>query len=388
MIKTTTTFEKNLNAYLSGKRTIINQGGTSSGKSWAILQLLFLVAHKSDEPLIISVVSYALPHLRLGVMRDFDKILLSAGINPDSVKNKTDHYYKIGKSTIEFFGSDNLAKVVGPRRDILFVNEANHLKYEIYQQLSVRTTQRIFIDFNPTSEFWVHTELIPRGNCAFIKTNYKQNELLDPRIIAEIESRKDNANWWRVYGLGEIGQLEGLIFPNWEYGEFNPDGLSHGFGLDFGFTNDPDAMSKDVIDKKRKLIYVDECFYIAGQLMGELSDNMSNYAARNDQIIADCAEPRLIANLKTDHIGKSGTKRSFNIQEVKKTGQVGEWLRLMQDYKFILTEGSFNYAKELNNYIWSDKRAGIPIDAWNHLIDGTRYRFMAQTQTRPVTRAY
>lgn len=378
MIKTTTTFEKNLDAYLSGKRTIINQGGTSSGKTWAILQLLFLIAHKSDESLIISVVSYALPHLRLGAMRDFDKILLSAGINPDSVKNKTDHYYKIGKSTIEFFGTDRLDKVVGPRRDILFVNEANHVRHDIYQQLSVRTTQRIFIDFNPTSEFWVHTELIPRGNCEFIKTNYKHNELLDPRIIAEIESRKDNKNWWRVYGLGEIGQLEGLIFPNWEYGEFNPDGLSHGFGLDFGFTNDPDAMAKDVIDKKRKLIYIDECFYQTGLLPSELSDRIGEFAGRNDQIIADSADPRMIANLRT----------KYNIQGVKKTGQVGEWLRLMQDYKFILTEGSFNYAKELNNYVWSDKRAGIPIDAWNHLIDGTRYRFMAQNQMRPVTRAY
>ena len=311
-------------------------------------------------------------------MRDFDNILVSAGIIPDSVKNKTDHYYKIGKCIIEFFGTDNLAKVHGPRRDILFVNEANHIKHDIYVQLAIRTRDKIFIDFNPTSEFWVHTEIVPAGNCVVIKSTYLNNDYLNKGIIQEIESRKNNTNWWRVYGLGEIGQLEGLIFPNWEYGEFNPDGLSHGFGLDFGFTNDPDAMAKDVIDKKKKLIYIDECFYQTGLLPSELSDRIGEFARRNDQIIADSADPRMIANLRT----------KYNIQGVKKTGQVGEWLRLMQDYKFILTEGSFNYAKELNNYTWSDKRAGIPIDAWNHLIDGTRYRFMAQTQTRPVTKAY
>jgi len=377
-VQTTTTFRKIYDAYYhSDNRVIINQGGTSSGKTWAILQLLFAIAVSSPVPLIISVVSYALPHLRLGAMRDFDNILLSAGLIPDKHKNKTENFYRINQSIIEFFGTDNLSKVVGPRRNILFVNEANHIKHEIYQQLSVRTKERIFIDYNPVSEFWVHTDTIPNGNCTFLKTTYLDNELLDPRIVKEIESRKHNENWWRVYGLGEIGILEGVIFPAWEYGSFD-DTLSFGFGLDFGFTNDPDAMGKIAINEKIKTFYVHECFYQSGQLPSELSDNIGNYAGRNDLIVADSADPRMIATLE----------KKYNIRGVKKTGQVGEWLRLMQDYKWIVTESSFNFGKELNNYTWSDKRAGIPIDAWNHLIDGSRYYFMNKNQIRPTTKAY
>jgi len=372
---TTTTFDKTIDAYLSDKRTIVNQGGTSSGKSWAIMQLLFLVAYRSDEPLIISVVSYALPHLRLGVMRDFDNILISAGIVPDTIKNKTDHYYKIGKSTIEFFGTDNLAKVHGPRRDILFVNEANHIKYDIYTQLTVRTKSKIFIDFNPVSEFWVHDELMPSGNCAFIKTTYLDNELLDSSIIKEIESRRNNKNWWRVYGLGEIGQLEGVIFANWRYDEFDKT-LPYAFGLDFGFHPDPDAMAKWAINRKHKKIYADECFYKYEQTPGELKNSVSDHANRNDLIIADSADPRLIRELSTE----------FNIRGISKRGTVAEWLRIMQDYEIIITEDSHNLAKELNNYVWNDKKAGIPIDGWDHLISGGRYVLMDQHQKARMMR--
>ena len=194
-------------------------------------------------------------------------------------------------------------------------------------------------------------------------------------------SKKDNPkfeNWWRVYALGEMGKFEGTIFPNWDHGDFNPDGLPFRFGLDFGFHPHPDSMVKVAIDSKKKIIYLEECFYKSGQLPSELSDSIGNYASRNDKIIADSADPRMIANLRL----------KYNIEGVKKTGTIAEWIRLMQDYKFILTDESHNTAKEFNNYVWDDKKAGIPIDAWNHQIDPARYVFMAQTQTRPVTKAY
>ena len=152
--KATSVFEKNIRAYMSGATLIINQGGTRSSKSYSIMQLLFLIAYKSKNRLIISVCSYALPHLKLGVMRDFDNILMSYGINVGSIKNITESTYKIGNSLIEFFGVDNLGKVHGPARDILFLNECNYVKHEIFEQLAIRTRSTIFLDYNPSREFW------------------------------------------------------------------------------------------------------------------------------------------------------------------------------------------------------------------------------------------
>ena len=138
------------------------------------------------------------------------------------------------------------------------------------------------------------------------------------------------------------------------------------YGLDFGFSPDPDAMSKVAIDRKHKKIYVDECFYVTEQTPAQLKESVNIHADRHNLIIADCAEPRLISELRSD----------FNIKGIRKTGTVSEWLRIMQDYEIIITENSHSLAKELNNYVWSDKRAGIPIDDFNHLIDGIRYCVM------------
>ncbi len=379
--KITNVLRRNSEAYRAGHNLIVNQGGQGSSKNYSILQLFYNLAKNLPEQRIFTITSYALPHLKIGAIRDFENILRSAGENINAIHNKTDKFFRIGQSIVEYFGIRD-SKGVGPRRDYLYVNEINNrIDRKDFDHLFQRTHVCTLADLNPRNEFWLHDEVLPHFRHALIKSTFLDNPHLPKGEIRNIMSRKGKPefeNWWRVYALGEMGKFEGTIFPNWEYGEFNPDGLSHGFGLDFGFTNDPDAMAKDVIDKKKKLIYIDECFYQTGLLPSELSDRIGEFAGRNDQIIADSADPRMIANLRT----------KYNIQGVKKTGQVGEWLRLMQDYKFILTEGSFNYAKELNNYTWSDKRAGIPIDAWNHLIDGTRYRFMAQTQTRPVTKAY
>jgi len=184
-------------------------------------------------------------------------------------------------------------------------------------------------------------------------------------------------NWWRVYALGEMGKFEGTIFPNWDNGEWN-DTLPYGFGLDFGFHPAPDSFVKVAVDKKHKLIYAQECFYLTGLLPHELEDNVNEFATRNNHIIADSADNRMIANLE----------RKFNIQGVSKTGTVAEWIRLMQDYKIIVCGESYNLEKELNNYVWNDRKAGIPVDAFNHLIDAIRYYFMNMNQLRPVTRAY
>ena len=369
--KTTSVFYYNNEALKQGHDIIINQGGTRSGKTYSILQLLFLKALYSKKRLIISVVSRALPHLRLGAMRDFDNILLSWGIIPDDVKNRTESYYKIGNSVIEFFGADQTDKVHGPQRDILFVNEANFIKEEIFDQLLVRTEGAVFIDFNPSSRFWVHDSLIPSTKHSFIKTTYLDNECLSAKQVERIEAKKSNENWWRVYGLGEIGTLEGAILTNWRYGEFD-NTLPFGFGLDYGFHPDPDAMLKCAVSHKEKKIYWHECIYETSQGTNDLIANIGRYAQPNNVIIAESATPRTNYDLK----------KHFNIKPVIKTQTVADWLRIMQDYEIIITEGSSNLEKELLYYLWSDKKAGVPLDDWNHLIDAGRYYFMMNQVSR------
>jgi phage terminase large subunit len=367
-------FFKNSDAYQGKENLIINQGSTGSSKTWSILQLLYLIAKQSQEGLVISVTSYALPHLKMGAIRDFDKILIEFGINPGEICNRTENIYKINKSIIEFFGIEgNLAKVHGPRRDILFINEANKkITYDIFDQMHTRTRICTFLDYNPTSEFWVHTEVMPNFQHRYIHSTWRDNPFLSEIEKQKILSKYDKKgfeNWVKVYGEGEIGLIEGQIFINWIFGEFD-NSLPYGYGLDFGYHPDPDALTKVAIDEKRKKIYLDEGFYNSGQSTGELRQAVASTIARpNDLIIADCADPRMIKELK-----------GFNIHAVKKDGTVAEWIKIMQDYEIVSPENAYNLLRERDNYIWSDKKAGIPIDAFNHLIDAARYYFMWQKQ--------
>jgi phage terminase large subunit len=364
-MQTTKVFSKNIAAYNQKESLIINQGGTSSSKTYSILQLLFLIAYYSTRALVISVVSYAFPHLRLGAIRDFDNILIGEGIIPGDICNKTEMIYRIGNSVIEFFGTENLGKVHGPRRDILFINEANNIKYDIYTQLLIRTRECVFLDYNPTQSFWVHEEVMPSFKHQFIKSTYLDNNFLNENTIKQIEGRRKNANWWRVYGEGETGILEGAIFTNWKFGVFDM-ALPFTFGMDFGF-NDPDTLIKVAIDTKNKIIYADEKLYKSGNSSAQLKLWVTMHCSKDDLIIADCADARMIAELKAD----------FNIYPVNKAKwTVAEALKMMQSFQFVITETSYNLSKEMNNYVWDDKKAGVPIDAFNHCIDPIRYVYV------------
>ena len=363
----TEVFSKNLKAYRSGATLIINQGGQGSSKTFSILQLLYLIAKKGAKR--ITVVSYALPHLKHGAIADFDKILESFGETVALIKNKTECTYSIGKSTVDFFGiENNEAKSHGIRRDIPFINECNKkISYNVFDHLNSRTQECTFLDFNPDMEFWLHTKVIPNFKHVLIKSNYLDNPWLPNGELNNILMKRDKAgfeNWWQVYGLGELGKLEGAILPNWRYGEFD-NSLPYGFGCDFGF-NDPDVLIKVAIDRSKKIIYCDQKIYKEGNSADQLRQLIALHAVRNDLIIADCADARMIAELK----------RYFNINPVnKKKWTVAEALKIMQDYEIIITETSYDLAKELNNYIWNDRKAGIPIDDYNHAIDAVRYIF-------------
>ena len=372
MANLTNVFDRNLDAYQAGEHLIINQGGQGSSKTYSILQLLYLIAKKERKR--ITVASYALPHLKQGAMADFEKILESFGENPAALKNISESTYYIGRSSIEFFGIEgNIAKAHGPRRDILFINECNRkITYEVYDQLSTRTQGAVFLDYNPDQEFWVHDKLIPNFQHTLIKSTYLDNPWLPEKELNNIIAKKDKLgfeNWWKVYGLGELGKLEGAIFMNWRYlkeGEIFDPSFPYAFGLDFGF-NDPDALVKVAIDHKNKIIFAEEKIYKDGNSFQDLWVLIGEHCNRNDAITADCADARMISELK----------KYFNIKPVnKKTWTVSEALKMMQDYEIIIPEASTNLAKELSNYMWNDKKAGIPIDGFNHLIDGMRYRFM------------
>jgi phage terminase large subunit len=362
----TNVFTKNLAAYRSGSNLIINQGGQGSSKTFSILQLLYLIAKKETKR--ITVVSYALPHLKHGAMADFDKILKSFGENLD-IKNRTESVYFIGNSTIDFFGVEsNIEKAHGPRRDILFVNECNRkVSYDVFDHLNTRTQECTFLDFNPDQEFWLHDRVIPNFKHTLIKSNYLDNPWLPENELRNILMKKDKPgfeNWWTVYGLGELGKLEGAILSNWHYGEFDVS-LPYGYGCDFGF-NDPDTLIKIAVDKKKKIIYADQKIYKEGNSADQFRQMISFHANRNDAIIADCADARMISELK----------RYFNISPVNKAKwTVPEALKMMQDYEIIITDTSYDLARELNNYIWSDRKAGVPIGDFNHAIDAMRYYF-------------
>lgn len=360
--RTTTIFEKNITAYNNNERLIINKGGTRSSKTYSILQLLFLIAIKSKRPLIISVVSYALPHLKLGAMRDFEKIIQSYGLIPEKMKNISESYFKVGLSTIEFFGVDNLGKVHGPERDILYVNECNYIKsYDIIRQLMVRTRGSIFMDYNPSREFWIDTEIIGQRECNIIHSTYLENEFLTYEQIKEIESNKHNENWWRVYGLGLQGRLEDAILNNWKFGEFD-NSLPFIYGLDFG-SKHPDAMLKVAVDRTNKLLYWKEEVYKSGLSTTQLGQIIKSRNVNDKLIIADSASPRSIQDLKGQGLNISAVVKGLILDDIK----------MLWDYTIIVDPESYNLQKNLNNWIWLDKKGEIPIDVDDDLIDAGRY---------------
>ena len=377
-VKLTNVFARNAEAYRTGAKLVINQGGQGSSKTYSILQLLYLIA-KYHGPKRITIASYALPHLRSGVVPDFERIITDFGDNPGAIKNKSDMTYHLPNgSLIEFYGVEgNTAKAHGPRRDILFINECNRkITYEVFDQLNTRTQETTFLDFNPDIEFWLHDKVTPFFEHTLIKSNFIDNPYLPEKERQNILMKRDKPGfemWWQVYGLGELGRLEGAILGNWKYGSFDKS-LPYGYGLDFGFS-DPDAMVKVAIDHKRMIIYADEMIYKSGNSADALKGILKGLVTPHEQIIADCADARMIANLR----------REFNIMPVNKAKwTVVEALKLMQGYEIIITERSFNLAKELNNYIWDDKRAEKPIDDFNHLIDAMRYYFVRTMSSQGV----
>lgn len=365
-----------LRALLNNKRYIINKGGSRSSKTFSELQVFKTIADHSKKNEVNTIVSHSLPHLKGGAIRDFDNILISEGIEPDSIRIKNPYEYKLGSQIIEFVSFDKIGKALGGARDRLFINEANKMPFAICHHLMQRTTGSIFIDYNPSHKFWIDDNgYITNPESEVIHSTFLDNiqnlsegqiyDFQQAKIKAEIEEANDNKgywfNWWRVYGLGLDGIVEGAIFHNWKVGEFD-NSLPHSYGLDFG-SRDPDALIKCAIDRSKNKIYLKEEIYTTGLSSGQLLCEIKSKGVDNKLIIADSQATRTITDLKLG---------GLNIRPVIKT-MIVEGIKIMQDWEIIIDPESINLIREFTNYVWLDRKGEIPSDTENHGIDASRY---------------
>jgi phage terminase large subunit len=348
------------------KRVRIVCGGTGASNTISILLLLIDYAQTHDNE-TISVISESFPHLKRGVIRDFLNIMGEQNYFKDGAWNKTDYIYTFeNKSRIEFFSADQPGKVRGPRRDVLFMNEANNISYETYTQLEVRTKKIIWIDYNPVSEFWVYTEVIGKPNVDFVTLTYRDNEALEKSIVQAIEVRRGNKNWWRVYGEGLLGEAEGRIYKDWQtIDEVPHEARLERYGLDFGYTNDPTAIV--AIHFYNGGYILDEVCYLKGLTNKQIADLMLNQPRA--LVVADSAEPKSIDELTTYGISIIGSQKG--------QGSVLQGIQYVQDQRISVTKRSLNLLKEYRNYLWMTDKDGIivnePSPIFNHLMDAIRY---------------
>ena len=355
-------------------RIKIVQGGTSASKTYSILAVLIDKALRKDG-LEISIVAESIPHLRRGALKDFVKILKWTNRFYDQQLNKSllTYHFKNG-SVVEFFSADDASKLRGARRDILYINECNNVTFEAYNELAIRTKKEVYLDFNPANEFWVHKELKDEPDTDFIILTYKDNEALDESIVSQIEKNRDKAatssywaNWWRVYGLGEVGSLEGVVFTNWKEIDTIPkEAKLIGIGLDFGYTNDPTAAIE--IYNYNGTRIVNELVYRTGMVNSDIAKILPSGVI----IYADSSEPKSIEEIR---------RQGKTIKGVTKgADSINYGIDVMQRQDYLVTKQSTNLIKELRSYCWDTDKQGQrmrrPIDHYNHAIDALRYHEM------------
>ena len=359
-------------------------GGTSASKTISILLYLIARCQTDKTPTLTSIVSESFPHLRKGSMRDFINIMTEHGYFKDDSWSKTDFTYTFETgSKIEFFSADQPSKVRGPRRDRLFVNEGNNIHVEAFDQLLIRTKEFCYIDWNPVAEFFMYQDYIShRKDVEFITLTYLDNEALDQSIVNEIEARKNNKNWWRVYGEGKLGDVEGRIFTNWRIiDEIPHEARLIRRGLDFGYSVDPTSIV-DVYEYNGGYIY-DEQLYQKGLSNKQIADFIKNLPDPQTLVVADSAEPKSIDEIKMNGVNI--------IPCTKGKDSINYGIQLMQDKPTSITKRSVNGIKESRNYMWkTDKdgrNLGMPDGGLDHFLDATRYA-VASDQPSKTFKAY
>jgi phage terminase large subunit len=363
-IDTTNVFHK---AYKSSTRITCLQGGTRSSKTYSLCQL-FIVKALKETGKVFTICRKTLPALKGTAYRDVLELLKELGLYFEENHNKSELSYALNGNLIEFISVDQPQKIRGRKRDYLWLNEANEFNYEDYQQLILRTTDKVYLDYNPSDPYsWIYDKVITRDDCTFIKSTYKANPFLDKDTIAEIERLKDlDPDYWRVYGLGEIGSIQTMIFRKFELVD-EVQGKLIGYGLDFGFTNSPSALV--AVYQSDDNLYIKEMLYEKRLTNTDLANKLKEFRIdRQSEIIGDSAEPKTIEEIY---------RQGFNIKPAKKGAGIHLGIDIMRRYKLHITKDSLNAIKEFRGYKWATDKNGdvlnTPVKVNDHLIDATRY---------------
>jgi phage terminase large subunit len=370
------------------KRIRAVTGGTAASKTISILiWLIDYCQSQKNKDKLATVVSESYPHLEKGAMRDFEVIMKDRGYWKDRLWNNTKHIYTFETGNkLEFMSVDTYGKAHGPRRHILFVNECNNLAYNIVDQLIIRTKEVIWLDWNPVAEFWFYTDMMitREKDLDFITLTYKDNEALDQITIDEIESHRNNKAWWTVYGLGQLGQLEGRIYTNWQIiNQIPHEARLERYGLDFGYSNDPTVII--AIYRYNDGFILDEITYQKGLSNKTIADIFINQPRA--LVIADSAEPKSIDEIKNYGVNIIGA--------IKGADSVYQGIQYVQNQKISITERSIKTIKAYRNYLFiTDKDGKVlndpddTIHEWSNSMDAIRYgldSFKPRLNIKPQT---
>lgn len=353
----------------STKRITIEQGGSRSGKTYNILMWLIFSYSNKNSGKTITICRKTFPALRASSMRDFFDILKKYDIYKEANHNKSNSEYLLNNNLFEFISLDQPQKVRGRKRDVLYINEANELYFEDWQQLILRTTDKAILDYNPSDEFhFIYDKIKPRDDAEFYITTYKDNPFLDIETVNEIERLRDvDDNYWKIYGLGQIGSSQALIFRINECNSIPPEAKFLSYGMDFGFTNDPTTLV--AIYQQGDNIYLKELLYQTGLTNRDIDEKLKFHSVERKEIFADSAEPKSIEELY---------RMGWNVKPATKgQGSVNIGIDMMKRYQLHVTKDSVNMIKEFRNYKWQEDKNGnvlnTPVDMFNHTIDAIRY---------------
>lgn len=361
------------------KRIRALQGGTSASKTISALLYLIAKAQSDKSTTLTSVVSESMPHLKKGCIRDFKRIMKEHNYWKENNWLQTDAIYTFETgSQMEFFGADQADKLRGGRRDRLFINEANNISFAAFEELEVRTKELVILDWNPTNEFWFYSDVLgKRDDVDHIILTYKDNEALDEETKKSIETRKNRKGWWQVYGLGQLGEVEGKIYKDWQIIDSIPhEARLERRGLDFGYSNDPTALV-DIYRYNGGYVF-DEQLFRKGYSNKQIADFINSLEEPNIVVVADSAEPKSI-----DEIASYGVNI---IPSIKGPGSVNQGISFIQEQRISITKRSVNLIREYRNYLWqTDKDGKIinqPEKGFGHTMDAIRYALSGNQQTQ------
>lgn len=372
--------------YLQKSQSKINifQGGTRSGKTYNILMWLIFGYAMRHTGKTITIFRATYPALRATVMRDFFDILERFELYLDKDHNKSNSEYKLNGNLFEFVSIDQSSRLKGRKRNIAFLNEANEASYESYNQILFRTEEQVILDYNPSDEYsWIYSKVKTRDDAFFCITTYRDNRFLSKEIVKEIERLRDtDQDYWRVYGLGQVGRNRATIFNYLEVDKVPEEAEFIAGGLDWGFVNDPSVLVFIYLLEDK--LYIDEQFYQYGMTNRDIHNKFVELGfTRQTEIFADSSEPKSV-----DELHRFG----WNVKSAQKgRDSINMGIDLLKRHKLHITSKSINTLKEFKNYKWQEDKNGtllnVPIQKNDHSIDSTRYAVIKKL-TRPRVARY